>query len=282
MSTRPDWLDERIRLQEIPAHLADQAQARIAEPGYQLTQEALSASNAQILSELPPERFAAEVRRRALGAERVERARRPSKRWRGWGSMVLVSAIALFFLMVPKPEQAPAVAEARPGTPASAAVLPTAPSAVSAPTVVPTVAPTVATDPGWRSKGDADLVVQRQSPSGLLPVSALDTLVAGTRLQLSIARKLEWAAVLSLDSRGQLAQHWPLTGDSARALPQGALPRTWELDDAPGQETFVLVSASGPFGLQALRKAMFLHRATKLGSKYKVSVVKVRRPGSAP
>lgn len=295
MSRQPDWLDERMRLGEVPPHARKEADRRTRERDSVSIQAALSESDARILSELPPDRFAAEVRRRRESAARAETAVRevrsgPSRA--AWGGAALAASLALFFAVVPR------VAEVRPvdesgrssktGTSTSGQGS-TAPAAAkegpagSAPThgAPERSAPQVASaDPGWRSKGTPDLVIQREiSPGASVPVTDSDTLGAGTRLRISVPADLPWAAVYSIDSRGKMAQHWPLQGDSAKALRAGALPRVWELDDSEGKETFVLVWSEQPFSLDAPRKAIFLDREhPRMGAGLHARTRSIQRP----
>lgn len=297
MNRRPDWLDERVRLGEVPPHARKQADLRAAEPGSASVQASLSESDARILSELPPDRFAAEVRRRRESASRIESASRSSRSApsrAAWGGAVMAASLALFFAIVPPATQAPSIDES--GPTASGPVPPASGGSQATPPAAPTPsadgsktpalpAPQVASaDEGWRSKGTADLVIQREaSPGGALaPVTDSDTLAAGTRLVVSVPADLAWAAVFSIDSRGEMAQHWPLRGDSAAPLAAGPLPRVWELDDSQGEETFVLVWSARPFGLEAPRKAIFVDREhPRLPAGLKARSRGVQRPRSA-
>lgn len=287
MKKTPDWLDERIRLGEIPPHLDDLAVSRSRETGFELSQVELEESDRQILSHLPPDRFAAEVARRHEGRKRIAAAEasasRPTKAV--WGTVAL-ACLAGFVFVVPKiphgPDQPPASSGQNPSTispheqipPTDAQDLPRAPSTHVEPSVVAVSAP----EKAWRTKGEVSLVLQRESGGALVPVTNSDIHAPGTRLRLSVTDSLPWAAVFSIDSRGEMAQHWPMGGDSARPL-AGMLPRSWELDDTPGPETFVLGWSASPFALDKLRKAIFLDRLRpKVGSELRVSVVQVARP----
>lgn len=276
MNRRPDWLDERMHLGEVPPHARKQADLRGAEPESGSIQASLSESDAQILSELPPDRFASEVRRRKESASRVDAASRtvrsgPSKA--AWGSVALAASLALFFTVVPRTTEVRPIDESgqtagsqalppMPGPNASVAANPGLATSTPNPGTPALPEPQVASvDPGWRSKGALDLVIQREtSPGASVPVTDSDTLQAGTRLWISVPTDFAWAAIFSIDSRGEMAQHWPLQGDSAAALRSGPLPRVWELDDSQGKETFVLVWSEQPFALNAPRKAIFVDR----------------------
>jgi hypothetical protein len=103
---------------------------------------------------------------------------------------------------------------------------------------------------GVRFKGDARLVVHRRGPAGdAEPLAPGAVARAGDRLQLAyVAAGAAHGAVVSIDGRGGVTLHFPLTPDGATALaPDGptALPRSYELDDAPEFERFVLVTSDG-------------------------------------
>ncbi len=292
MKKRPDWLDERIRLGEVPPHLADDALARTHEPDFEPAQAELEESNRQILSQLPPDRFAAEVERRRASNARAEAARRrisgPARA--AWGSVALAGLAGLFFVLpihLPtnttesvtegrNPPQPRSTGDVLRDAASSPAAVPSPPGPTSV--VTATGIPAIAGDAGWRAKGTVGLVVQAQTPSGLVPMTDSGRCAPGTRLWLSVPESLAWAAVYSLDERGPMAQHWPLAGDSAQPLPQGSLPRSWELDDTPGKETFVLVWSDKPFVLHAVRRAILVDRLhPKAGSGLRWDVVQVAR-----
>lgn len=286
MKDARDWLDERIRLGEIPPHLQEQANRRRNDPDFVASQNALESSDAQILAELPADRFAREVNRRKQSAERIDSARQraavPPKA--AWGSLALASGLALFFTLVPQPPSDRSVSEtgiAHPSTEHPATSTTSNGSSNPQTAVIATaIEPKNATPhPGWRSKGTIALLLQRETPDGLKPVTDSDTLAAGVRLRLSVPDSLPWAAIYSIDARGEMAQHWPEQGNAASPLRQGQLPRAWELDDAPGRETFVLVWSNQPFGLESVRKAIFINRShPRLHENLNVSVVQVARP----
>ncbi|MEK7393459.1 MAG: hypothetical protein AAB214_12940, partial [Fibrobacterota bacterium] len=264
-------------LGEVAAHLEADAAARRAHPDFHARSEQLTESDRQILSELPPERFASEVLRRAASAQRIERARNRGPSRAAWGSAAIAACLALAFVVVRDPGVAPpppdsppvAVPSGKPGV----APVPPPQVATTLPAVTQSVKPDqIAAD--WRTKGDIELVLQRESPDGLQPVTVSDKLSAGTRLRLSVTADLPWAAIYSIDSKGEMAQHWPLQGSNAEPLAQGMLPRAWELDATPGRETFVLIRSQKPFALEIVRKAIFLNRvAPRLPKELRVSVV---------
>lgn len=281
MNHDKSWLDERIKLGEVATYLEADAAARRQEPDFRTKSEQLTESDRQILSELPPDRFASEVLRRAASAQRIERARNRGPSRAAWGSAAMAACLALAFVVVrdpgvaPPPSDSPTVAESS-GKPGDAPVPPPQ-VATTLPAATQSVQPDrIAAD--WRTKGDIGLVLERETPDGLRPVTNSDTLSAGTRLRLSVPAALPWAAIYSIDSKGEMAQHWPLQGSRAEPLAQGALPRAWELDATSGRETFVLIRSEKPFGLENVRKAIFLNRAApRLPKELHVSVVGVAK-----
>jgi hypothetical protein len=67
-----------------------------------------------------------------------------------------------------------------------------------------------------------------------------------------------YGIILSVDGRGAVTLHAPETG--AQSVPLAAsgthaLPRAYELDDAPAFERFILVTSSTPFALDEVLAA---------------------------
>lgn len=208
-----DWQLERLAQGEL-----DPAQARALEErlGPEQTRErlaALEASNQEILAKLPPEVVAASIRRRQAEGARSRRA-----------PLLLMAFVPLAALGVwaAVPRQASLMGEATEET---------------------------------RVKGAARLLVYRASGNG----QQLTRLAESARvrphdmIQLAYtAGEAKYGAVLSVDGRGVVTVHLPLAGDAPVALAatgEVRLPRSYELDDAPGFERFFLVSAPKPFSL---------------------------------
>jgi anti-sigma factor RsiW len=76
--------------------------------------------------------------------------------------------------------------------------------------------------------------------------------------------------IVSVDGRGAVTRHLPVSGTQAEPLQTGAtvpLPAAYELDDAPGFERFYLVTADSPFPVVIVEDAVRLHhRGGTLGS----------------
>src|SRR5688572_4713608 len=76
MTTTPDWLLERLVAGDLPPAEAVELRKRLAaEPDGAARLAAIDRSNGEILAALPAERIAAEVARRAAGADRIQAAR---------------------------------------------------------------------------------------------------------------------------------------------------------------------------------------------------------------
>lgn len=68
---------------------------------------------------------------------------------------------------------------------------------------------------------------------------------------------LAFGAVLSVDGRGAVTRHLPVSGEEAVPLaPADTLDFAYELDDAPLWERFFLVASDRPFGLAALEEQL--------------------------
>jgi hypothetical protein len=82
---------------------------------------------------------------------------------------------------------------------------------------------------------------------------------AGDVVQLSyIAAGHPYGAVVSVDGRGAVTVHEPETGAQAVALAASgthALPRAYELDDAPAFERFLFITSDTSFALEPVLAA---------------------------
>ena len=180
----------------------------------------LSHSNADILKRYPPRVVAMRVRGHRQKAARA---------WAFGGSLV-VAAAALTLVVLPAPVSDNVVDE-----------------------------PTI--EPGVRKKGlQPELQLFRVTDAG---AQQLDPEAAsaheGDRLQLSyIAGEDRYGVVFSVDGRGTVTVHMPLSGSQAVELsPEGAtiLGSSYALDDAPAYERFFFVTSAEPFTLSAATTA---------------------------
>lgn len=227
----PSWLIERAAQGELDSAEMAELRSRLLAEGRSLDDELekLRQSNHQILKQLPREMMGAAIRRRAVEAQRVHGSRlsmlfRPLAAAGALGLIVLVArGLGDHGIDGPLLEQS------------------------SEKTTI---------------KGDEArsprLLVYRQRPGGGRDSELLFDGARGGRgdlLQLAYDKAPEglFGVLVSLDGAGKVTQHLPEEG-ARQALPLIAfrelrLPSAYELDDAPGFERFVLVTASQPFAV---------------------------------
>lgn len=210
-----DWQLERLAQGELDPVRARALEEKLGKEETAARLAALDESNREILARLPPEVVAASVRRRA-----EEGRRRPG---RARLLMVLVPVVAA-------------------GAWAAVGSLPRHAAVVGGGSVEET-----------RVKGVARLLAYRVSDGGarLTRLSGSARVRPHDTIQLAYtAGESKFGMVLSVDGGGVVTQHLPLAGAAPAALAgtgEVRLPRSYELDDAPGFERFFLITASGAF-----------------------------------
>lgn len=224
----PDWLLERLAADELPASQANRLRERLAETGQTDRLAALAASNADICQAYPAEQVAAEVQRRAKRAE--------ASRSRSWSrpvwalSMAAAGATAILVVMhKPAPVQDPRTEQ-------------------------------IAVEDG-RIKGlKPSLRLYRQKSDGVEPLGPGARLRPGDLVQVRyIAAARPYGVVASMDARGSVTLHMPEKPGPAAALVRDgerALAHAYELDDSPGFERFVFVTADTTFDTEVVVKAL--------------------------
>lgn len=238
MTTRdsvPAWKLERFVLGELPAaDLAQLNQQLQADPDLQQRVDALRAADVEIRGTYPAPWMARQILARVDGAKAATSSRRwVSGRWARWGVAPLAAAALLAVIALPRTQQDDGTTPAR---------------FVAA---------------GVRSKGpEATLYVHRRTQSGTEQLADGSVARRGDllRLQYRIASEKAgqnsdapmYGVILSLDGGGAVTRHLPVQGDVAAPLVAGelvSLDLAYELDDAPGWERFVLITAAEPFAL---------------------------------
>ncbi len=232
----PDWLLERIALGELPPDALAAARARLArEPGGLERLARLEADSRATLERLPPEAVVREVARRAEASARLARARaslgaRPLSWRRRVPALALGPALVVAFLVVGRPGVEPGGLAGEAGEEVT------------------------------RLKGLApQLVLHRQRGESSERLTDGTRAAEGDVVQVAyVAAGSVHGAILSIDGRGTVTLHAPEEGTHSAALaPAGthALPRAYELDDAPAFERFFLVTSDAPFSLEPVLSA---------------------------
>ncbi len=223
----PDLLVEQLALGEIDEPRATQirrALEREAADGGRDRLAELEASNREILADYPPERLAAEIRRRADAAQPGRR------RATIWVLAPALAAAGLIVWVVTRDEDPTNLARVETTTTGGAALV----------------------DDGepetTRIKGGVEpyIVIDRKTAAGHERLAADDRVAAGDVLQLSyvgVGRRV--GVIVSIDGAGVVTLHHPRDADGDPALGEGKevpLPEAYELDAAPAFERFVFVT----------------------------------------
>ncbi|MDD5223083.1 MAG: hypothetical protein PHE84_03760 [bacterium] len=220
----PDFLLEQLILGELPPEKeAEVLRDLEAEPGGRDRLARLRASNQDILGTYPPEKAAAEINRR-LALTRSEPRTRPA-RSRTWvlAPVLAAAAAVLFFVILPL-ERGPEVS------------LQTS-----------------------RVKGSPGLMIYRKVPQGVEELGRGSRVRPGDVLQVSYrAAGAAEGVIISVDGRGAVTLHFPVSPDNPTTLNgEGAqaLPRAYELDDAPDFERFFFVTSDQPIAIETVLAA---------------------------
>ncbi|HEY0714262.1 MAG TPA: ActD-like protein [Polyangia bacterium] len=230
----PDWLLERLAHNDLPEAEAARVRARLAtEPDGAARLEQLRQSDEAILRELPPAVVAAEVKRRLATA-----APRPARR--PWVLPVLaLGAVGAIAIVAVRPKQ---------------------------PTGTPGATQEEIEITGIKGHRPQILVYRKKSDHRADRLAGGATVRPSDVLQVAyVAAGRRFGVIVSLDARGTVTPHLPeALGPAVTLTTQGetALPHAYELDDSPGFERFVFVTADNPF--------------------HASDVVESLRPGAAP
>lgn len=232
----PDWLLERVAVDEVPARLRGEVARRMDPDTEEGTRNrarlaGLKDSNREILDALPVDQAVQEIERRrrmaaaAASAQAQQLARRPARWWMPLGG-ALAAGVALAALAL--------------------VVLPNrgAPDSPDSPFAVHPDGETV------RLKGDPFLVLHRKRGDQVSKLEQRSVARAGDRIQISyVAADHEHGVILSIDGAGVVTLHHPASPTSSTALEAKgpvSLQSSYELDDAPDFERFFFVTARQP------------------------------------
>jgi len=219
----PDWMLERLAAGELPASRAAELRATLAAQGEEHRLAEIAESNAQILAELPAEQVAAEVQRRATARQAPARRPRPVFAW----SLATAGVAGLALFLATRTGVEPKRPECKGEI---------------------------------CFKGPPSLRIHRQTKSGVELLDRESILHEGDSLQIGyIASGKRFGVVASVDARGAITLHLPEKSGPAVALESGGLhrlPHSYELDDSPGFERFVLVTSDSSFTTAEVESAL--------------------------
>lgn len=217
MTPTPQWLVERLAANDLPAAEAAQVRARLEAEGGLGRLTELEAANRAMLEQHSVAVNVAAIRRRSA----------PAAQRRPWVMPVFAMGLAV---------AAAVVVLMRPSTPLT--------SIEESPETT-------------RLKGlEPRLLVHRQNGTKVELLTTRSSAKAGDRLQLGyVSASRKFGAIVSIDGRGNVTQHWPERGTDAAALEGSGevpLPHAYVLDDAPEFERFVLFTSNEPFSLTSI------------------------------
>lgn len=228
----PDWLLERLLAGELDAAAEAKVRARLAaEEGGLARLAALEADNAATLASHPPEAVAREVGRRLRQAE-GDRALASGRRI--WAPLAAITvAAAALFIALPQGAQ------------------PGAGGDVSA---------QLDSAGDTRIKGlKPSLIIHRKMGKDVEQLDEQAQVEAGDKLQVSYNSAGEpFGVIFSIDGSGVVTLHHPREPGRSGALTTTglvALPRSYQLDDAPAFERFFLITSDAPFDLSEVTQA---------------------------
>lgn len=228
----PDWKCERFLLHELDeAEMETIRRAAAHDENLRARLEAITHSNREILRDYPPGWMAQQIRRR-LGEDSaaVSAASRTRTSWLSRRVVVpagLMAALAVAVIVVPRLIST--------GDPSGLEVT--------------------------RIKGAPPrLRVYRETPSGseLLEDGTLAAEHDVVLLQYGTDEP-GYGAILSVDGRGTITRHLPVSGSGAVVM-EGGEPRfmehAYELDAAPRWEVFLFVTSSRPFQVESVIRSI--------------------------
>jgi len=230
----PELVLERFRLGELPEAEAERLRERLrSDAALRGRLEALEASDREIRRLHPPGWLANAARSRIAARSG---ARPPGRRHPWLAPAALAAAATLAAVVLPRVLEPP---EGRPGAAQSRGEA----------------------EPSTRTKGlRPHLALFRLTPDG--SESLADGAVASPGDVVRVGYRAageSYGAIVSLDGRGAVTRHLPLTGDEAVPLKSGdtiLLDQAYELDDAPRFERFYFVTSAQPFPLLPVLRAV--------------------------
>lgn len=214
----PTLLVEQLALGELDAANAERVRRELGDSD---ALARIEASNQEILADHPPERVAAEIRRRLEG----EPKRAPAG-WIPWVAAPVMVAAAVLVWVVVRDDDATTLATNDVQTPTDEREQ-------------------------TRLKGDVQphLVIDRRTADGHERLAADEVVASGDLLQVSyVPAGRRHGVIVSIDGAGAVTLHHPESPGASPTLTQAEevpLAHSYELDDAPGFERFLFVTRDG-------------------------------------
>jgi hypothetical protein len=230
----PDWLLERLAAGELPVAQARALRERLSAAGEQDRLDALAASNREILTAHPADQVTAEVRRRAALVP-MSVARRMPAIWRPvWALSFATAGAAAIALLLVRAPQGPSKSSLALGEQDQETIT---------------------------IKGlQPSLGLYRKTAAGVERLGPKARVRPGDIVQVRyIAAGKRYGVVASCDARGAVTLHLPETPGQAVALAKDgerALAHAYELDNSPGFERFVFVTADAPFATDLVVRSL--------------------------
>ena len=234
----PDWLLERVAVDEVPERLRDEVAGQMdadSETGAENRARlaALQDSNREILDATPADDAVREIERRhrlaiaaadAASRSRVRSSTSGSRGWLGLGGALAAAGALAVLALVALPDRDPSPGNDDP--------------------VVEPGGETV------RLKGDPLLVLHRKRGDQVIKLDRRSVASAGDRIQISyVAAGQKHGVIVSLDGAGVVTLHYPASPTSSTELQAKgpiSLQSSYELDDAPDFERFFFVTSREP------------------------------------
>lgn len=227
----PDLLIEGLALGDLDPETEASVRARLSADQTPLAE--IATSNRAILAAHPPDRVVEEVQRRVRASRAVTVSAGVRPVWPGLALGTAAVALALVVVLPGQRARGPSGQLAR------------------------SWSPETITHKGLRPH----LVVYRRAQAGPEPLDGGSRLRPGDTLQVAyVAAGMRFGVVASQDAQGEVTVLLP-TGPSAQAAPlsqAGETPtaQAFELDERPGFERFIFVTADEPFAIASVREAL--------------------------
>lgn len=241
----PDLFIEKLLLDELPKRRKEEL---LKDPKVQRRITELKAANQKILEEYPPGEMARAIQRRARQAEapqaETERTRSTGDKGEGrraaaarrgafgWPRLVPVAGFALVVLV------------------GGLLLITRGPSVFT---------PRSPAEEVRLKGGGAYLTVYKQTATGAEALESGDAVGERNNLQIGyVAGTNRYGAILSIDGRGTVTLHYPVSAAADPSLEAGGevlLPFSYALDDAPDFERFFFVVSEKPFSVNEVLEA---------------------------